>query len=86
MTKFKITSKEKFGDMPKGTTLTVDTPLSSCDSTRLRQPSKRLVSTSRLKMHTHRLGGTSRKYKKAKAGGETCVSLHLRWCQSYLQG
>ena len=31
MTKFRIISKEKFGDMPKGTALIVDTPLSSCD-------------------------------------------------------
>ena len=36
MTKFKITSKEKFGDMPKGTTLTVETPLSSCDPDKIK--------------------------------------------------
>lgn len=36
MSKFRITSKEKFGDMPKGTTLIVDTPLSSCDPDKIK--------------------------------------------------
>ena len=36
MTKFRITSKEKFGDMPRGTTLIVDTPLSSCDPDKIK--------------------------------------------------
>ena len=36
MTKFKITAKEKHGDMPKGTTLTVETPLSSCDADKIK--------------------------------------------------
>ena len=41
MTKFKITSKEKFGDMPKGTTLTVETPLSSCDPDKIQAAIKK---------------------------------------------
>ena len=36
MTKFRIISKEKFGDMPKGTALIVDTPLSSCDPDKIK--------------------------------------------------
>ena len=36
MTRFKITAKEKHGDMPKGTTLVVETPMSSCDPQKIK--------------------------------------------------
>lgn len=36
MTKFKITAKEKHGNMPAGTTLFVETPLSSCDADKIK--------------------------------------------------
>ena len=36
MTKFKITAKEKHGNMPAGTSLIVETPLSSCDADKIK--------------------------------------------------
>ena len=36
MAKFRITSKEKHGNMPAGTTLTVVTSLSSCDPDKIK--------------------------------------------------
>ena len=40
MSRFKITSKEKHGNMSKGTTLYVDTPLSSCDPDKIKSAIK----------------------------------------------
>ena len=36
MTKFKNTSKEKHGNMPAGTSLIVETPLTSCDADKIK--------------------------------------------------
>lgn len=36
MTKFRITSKEKHGDMPAGTSLIVETSLTSCDADKIK--------------------------------------------------
>ena len=36
MTKFKITAKENHGNMPAGTSLIVETPLSSCDADKIK--------------------------------------------------
>jgi hypothetical protein len=36
MTKFKITSKEKHGNMPAGASLIVETPLTSCDADKIK--------------------------------------------------
>ena len=61
MTKFRITSKEKFGDMPRGTTLIVDTPLSSCDPDKIKAAIK-AAGYNRHRMHIHKLGGRLKNY------------------------